>query len=241
MDSFLDEAVQKYMHNKEDNSFDVKIIKILSLIYNEIDIINPILLHDYKLLDANLMKYFKSLEELNKFKKAFSNYMIFKDINSFLTLYKLIIDMIALKYKDKYITEEEVRQFETYFFEGKSVKALKEYWDSTLYRINHKIRLEEVRDNVYNPYIYYLQGKSLADLRELSNDELVSLNEQILKKYNLSLNDRKLKQKIDTIVYRALNPLEFSTGNGFVDILMILSFTATVFLVGMIIAIVFII
>lgn len=230
-------GINKYIHNKEDNSFDVKIIKILAIIYNEIDLVNPILLNDYKLLDKNLLKYLKNENELTKFKTSFNNYMINNDINAFLTLYKIIIDMIAMKYKDSFITEDEVKMYESYFFEGKSVSSLKEYWDKTLYRINHKITLEKINENIYNPYIYYLQGKNLADLKELSNDELVSLNEEILKKYNLNLDDKNLKEKIDKIVYKALHPMEFSTGNGFVDIIMIISFVSTVVMAGMVIAI----
>ncbi len=230
-------AINKYMANKQDPSFEVKIVTILTHIYNEIDLINPILLNDYKLLNQNLMKYLKNSEELVKFNDCLDNYVKTKDFNSFLTIYKIIIDMIEKKYKDKFITEEEVKDYEKFFFEGRSVQHLKEYWDKALYRINNKITFEKVNENVFNPYIYYLQGKNMADIKELSNEELIKLNEEILKKYHLSLDDNNLKGKINKIVYKALNPPTLSSGNGFVDALMIVSFVATEILVGAVIAI----
>ena len=75
MQSSLVYAINKYIHNKDDSSFDIKIIKILSLIYDEIELINPILLNDYKLLNNNLLKYFKTPEDLEKFKHCFDIYM----------------------------------------------------------------------------------------------------------------------------------------------------------------------
>ena len=84
-------AINKYMANKQDPSFEVKIVTILTHIYNEIDLINPILLNDYKLLNQNLMKYLKNAEELVKFNDCLDNYVKTKDFNSFLTIFKIII------------------------------------------------------------------------------------------------------------------------------------------------------
>ena len=184
------------------------------------------------------MRYGLKYEEILRFHECLNSYANTKDMNSFLTIYKIIMDMIEKKYKEDFISKEEVERFEKIFFAGKSVQSLKEYWDKTLYKINNKITFSKVNDTIFNPYIYYMQGKTMDDLKSMSDKEIVKLNEKILKKYNLKISDNNLTDKINKIVYRALNPIgPLTSGNGFVDILMILSFIATEILVGLVIAI----
>lgn len=228
----LVKAIEKYVANKNDSSFAVKIIKILALIYNEIDLVNPFLLKKYELIDQNLKRYGLSNESLVKFKNSFAKYLKDKDMDSFLTLYKIIIDMIVKKYQNSFISAEEVAMYEKYFFEGKSLKALNEYWDKALYKINNKIIFTEVNENIFNPYAYYLQGKTLADIKDMSEDKLYLLNKKILREYNIKMDDENMISKLNKALYKELYTPKFSTGNGFVDALMIVSFVATEIMVA---------
>ncbi len=238
VDDALLNAIAKYIDNKEAISFDTNIVRILIHIYNEIDFINPFLLKDYSLIDKNLLRYGLPEEELVKFKNSFNRYMVNQSEDDFLTIYKIIMDMIAYKYKDDFITKEEVVEYENIFFKGKSVNALNKYWDSTLYKINNKIKFTEARENVFNPYAYYLQGKTMADIKEMSNEKLYHLNRKILREYNIKVDDKNMINKLNIAISKAMMPRgQLSTGNGFVDILMFLSFVATEIMVGAIIAV----
>ncbi len=231
-------AIAKYLNNKDDVSFETNIVRILIHIYNEIDFINPYLLHEYSLIDENILRYGLPKEELIKFKQVFTNYMQTHDTDAFLTVYKIIMDMILYKYKNSFITKEEVAEYEKIFFQGKSVNVLNKYWDKTLYKINNKLSFKEVKENVFNPYAYYLQGKTMADIQEMSNESLYHLNLKILRDYNIKVDDSNLVNKLNKAIDKAMMPKgQLSTGNGFVDILMFLSFVATEIMMGAIIAV----
>ena len=239
-DDALLKAISKYLANRNYESFDTNIIRLLNLIYNEIDLINPYLLQNYELINNNLARYGLSKTEVLKFRNSFNLYMQTKDQNAFFTIYKIIMDMIACKYRNSFIKDEEVKQYEAIFFKGISSNPLKEYWDKTLYKINNKIILNKINDNVFNPYAYYLHGKTMADIKEMSNEEIKHLNYKILKEYNLKMSDHNLTKKLNKALDKVLNPIPLTSGNGFVDIITYISFIATEILVGAIIAISFI-
>ena len=160
-DDALLKAISKYLANRNYESFDTNIIRLLILIYNENDVVNPYLLLNYELINNNLSRYGLATDEVLKFRSSFNLYMHTKDQNAFFTIYKLIMDMIACKYHDSFITEAEVKKYEQIFFKGISSNPLKEYWDKTLYKINNKVILYNTNNNAYNPYNYYLQGKTM--------------------------------------------------------------------------------
>ena len=235
-------AIYKYTLNKNDQSFDVKIIRILIHIYNEIDIINPFLVENYDLIFNNIKKYGLSDEELQKFKDSLKLYMQYNEMDAMLTLYKILIDMIVKKHKDTFISKEEVAEYEKFFFQGKCINSLNKYWDKALYKINNKIIFKENNNNIFNPYAYYLQGKTLADIKEMSDEKLYYLNRKILKDYNIKIDDKNVVNKLNKAINKIVFPkqVELTTGNGFVDILTFISFVATEIMVGIVIAVQFI-
>ena len=76
----------------------------------------------------------------------------------------------------------------------------------------------------------YLQKKSINDLKTLKHYKLVREKEEEISKYNQKLETGRIKAKIVKISNTPITPI--SSGNGFVDIIMILSFVATEVLVG---------
>ncbi len=230
-------AISKYINNKEDISFETNIVRILIHIYNEVDFLKPYLLHDYNLIDSNLLQYGLSKEELNKFKEKFNEYMLNHNNDAFLTIYKIIMDMIFYKYKNKFITDDEVKEYEKIFFQGRSVEALNKYWDKTLYKINNKLSFTRTADKAFNPYGHYLQGKNMHDIKEMSDEKLYYLNCQKVRDYNANIDDTNIFNKLNQVIKKEMLPKKLSSGNGFVDILMILSFIATEVMVGAIMAV----
>lgn len=230
-------AISKYTNNKEDISFETNIVRILIHIYNEVDFLKPFLLHDYNLIDSNLLKYGLPKEELSKFKEKFNEYMLNHNSDAFLTIYKIIMDMIFYKYKNKFITDDEVKEYEKIFFQGRSVETLNKYWDQTLYKINNKLSFTKPSDKAFNPYGYYLQGKNMHDIKEMPDKKLYYLNRRKVRDYNANIANANLFKKFNKVIHKEMLPKNLSSGNGFVDILMILSFIATEVMVGAIIAV----
>ena len=79
---FVNEAftngLNDYLNNKNNpesvkfNSFLVVVIRLLTIIYDELDILNPFYLNNERSLDTNMTKYGYSLENVNEFLKSSS-------------------------------------------------------------------------------------------------------------------------------------------------------------------------
>ena len=215
-------AIKNYIEGKKEDQFSYNIIKLLSYIYSEADIINPYKLGDFRLLDTNLKKYGLTDLELEKFDTAFNKYVIYHNNDGFYTLYKIMMDMIALKHQKVPLSKEDIKRYEDIFFAGRTVKVLEDYWNNTLYKINNKSDKMVAK--------IYLQKKSINDLKTLKHYKLVREKEEEISKYNQKLETGRIKAKIVKISNTPITPI--SSGNGFVDIIMILSFVATEVLVG---------
>lgn len=215
-------AIKNYIEGKREDQFSYNIIKLLSYIYSEADIINPYKLGDFRLLDTNLKKYGLTDLELEKFDTAFNKYVIYHNNDGFYTLYKIMMDMIALKHQKVPLSKEDIKRYEDIFFAGRTVKVLEDYWNNTLYKINNKSDKMVAK--------IYLQKKSINDLKTLKHYKLVREKEEEISKYNQKLETGRIKAKIVKISNTPITPI--SSGNGFVDIIMILSFVATEVLVG---------
>ena len=215
-------AIKNYIEGKKEDQFSYNIFKLLSYIYSEADIINPYKLGDFRLLDTNLKKYGLTDLELEKFDTAFNKYVIYHNNDGFYTLYKIMMDMIALKHQKVPLSKEDIKRYEDIFFAGRTVKVLEDYWNNTLYKINNKSDKMVAK--------IYLQKKSINDLKTLKHYKLVREKEEEISKYNQKLEMGRIKAKIVKISNTPITPI--SSGNGFVDIIMILSFVATEVLVG---------
>ena len=154
--------------------------------------------------------------ELDKFYKYLDNYNKQNEVNDYLSVYKIIIDMIRLKYSDKYISNKEVKEYEKIFFEGKNINSLNDYWNKTLYEINYKFIDQNIKD-IYNPYSIYTKGKSIKDLKK--NSKIFEKNENKLNEYLDKINKNDDKTTL-------------SSGNKYVDMLLILAVVSTQIMLG---------
>ena len=74
------EAINDYLSSKNKpegvkyNSFAVVVIRLLMIIYDELDILNPYYLNNEQSLNDNLEKYGYSYTKICEFKKAFQRY-----------------------------------------------------------------------------------------------------------------------------------------------------------------------
>lgn len=211
-------AIYKYTLNKKNQDFDVKVIGLLVRIYGELQIVKPYLEKNYEQMISNLKLYGFPQKELDKLNNSLKKYQNDNDMNAFLTVYKIVIDMIVYKYKQEPISPEEVKYFESIFFEGLHINALNKYWDKALYKMNKNLALEEKNNNTYS-----LKGKSLEDLKNI-DENLYNRKKREVDDYNAQIEEKQ----------------SLTSGNGFVDLLLYFSFVATEIMSGALIAINFI-
>ena len=111
----FDASIKQYLNFKnkpespEFNSFFVIVIRLLCVIYDELDIINPYLMHDEKAFDMNLCKYGFELDKVLDFKVQFDQAYLLElkhEANSyFINIQKVLIDMFMYR-KEKIDLDE---------------------------------------------------------------------------------------------------------------------------------------
>lgn len=98
------EILINLFNNNSNNHLNNNVIRLLKIIYNNLDTT------DKNKLNDNLKIYGMKQSELDKFYKYLDNYNKQNEVNDYLSVYKIIIDMIRLKYSDKYISNKEVKE-----------------------------------------------------------------------------------------------------------------------------------
>ena len=103
------------------NSFLVVVIRLLIIMYSELDIVNPMVINDEDLLKNNLAKYGYSKNNLDIF---FSDLQVYYELEKdnenktikvknpyFITVQKELIDMLIAKKLNFHLKEKEVQDF----------------------------------------------------------------------------------------------------------------------------------
>ena len=120
-------AINDYLSSVENpkgvvyNSFLVIVIRLLIVLYSELDIVNPMVINDEELLKNNLAKYGYSKNDLEMFlsdlqvyydiEKENENKMIKIQNPYFITIQKELIDMLIAKKLNFHLKEKEVQDF----------------------------------------------------------------------------------------------------------------------------------
>lgn len=257
----FDKAVNDYMISKDKpegvlyNSFLVVIIRMLINIYGELDIINPFLIKDVSAFDTNLSKYGASNELILKLKSTLSQYLLIetknmhqvtKENNSyFIEVQKCIIDLYNIKRTTYGVTESESREFFDLLYTPGTSNALRLSYNylnaENIYEIAeyYKTSIEQQVEEEETPKkdllgfdVYKLFNISIADLSKMDNTEVESLNKQIYKSLDISENAINKEYLLDEKIRQLTNQQNpITTGNGYVDILLIMSVIITTLMV----------
>lgn len=257
----FDKAVNDYMISKDKpegvlyNSFLVVIIRMLINIYGELDIINPFLIKDVSAFDTNLSKYGASNELILKLKSTLSQYLLIetknmhqltKENNSyFIEVQKCIIDLYNIKRTTYGVTENESREFFDLLYTPGTSNALRLSYNylnaENIYEIAeyYKTSMEQQVEEEETPKkdllgfdVYKLFNISIADLSKMDNTEVDSLNKQIYKSLDISENAINKEYLLDEKIRQLTNQQNpITTGNGYVDILLIMSVIITTLMV----------
>lgn len=239
------------------NSFLVVVIRLLVTIYGELDIVNPFYIKNEDSFDINLMKYGAKREKIVKLKMLLEFFYEFDNNNLqaqkreynpyFIEVQKSIIDLFYIKKTNFGLRENESKEFFELLYTPGTSNALRlsynflnaedAYEVAKYYKMVMEENKEDNSDNTEKKNllgfdIYKMFNVSIADLSKMNKNEIDNLNSEIYKSFDISektINkDYLLEEKIREI---KMQNSPITTGNGYVDILLIMSVIITVLMV----------
>lgn len=252
----IDCGIENYLLKKNNEKYDkshifeVLVIEMLVHIYGEINIINPYKLKDSKSFTKNLQLYGLSSKSVYQFINLMDEYYRWlsstnkKNDNVIERIKFILLQMVLNKVSEKNLSSIEVTYY-VRFFENKIIglsetcqlmgddnvnfyrmwKLKKGFIDSESINFTYDLLLPDFFDEKK----YKEFGISLNDMSKLSNETVEKINNKIV------VEDADTERKKNRFVIPLR--LAISSGNGFVDTLVLLSVMATEIMIGIIIAV----
>lgn len=229
--------------------FEVHVIDMLSHIYSEINVINPYKLQSEKSFINNLRIFGLSQKKVMALFKSMQDYYYWltsknkNSCNSVGQIKIILLEMVLLKAGDKGLSEQEIKYYKKFFsnelFGMQEVEMLTKndsvsfdrVWDlKKIYIVGHdKLTFERIAPMLLTEDKYKEFGIELNDVTKLSNQAIERINEKI------ATEDKLISKK--KIGFNIPLKLAISSGNGFVDTLVLLSVIATEIMIGLLIAV----
>ncbi len=254
-------AINDYLKSVEQpkgvvyNSFLVIVIRMLIILYSELDIVNPLVINDEELLKSNLTKYGFSSEKINIFfselqlyydiEKEQTNKMIKKSNLYFISVQKLLIDMLIAKKLNFQLREKEVKDFYNLLYTPYSPNPLQVSYNFLMaedvleidkyfkQQMKENVKQVKTREKHYlNVKAYELLNYSMNDLYQMDANEVDKINHQVYDYFKIrenAINKEYLLDKAIEAIERENNKV--TSGNGYVDILLVLSVICTIIMV----------
>lgn len=239
------------------NSFLVVVIRLLINIYGELDIINPFHINNESALDENLMKYGMSKENVDEFKRLIDGFYriekknmssVKKETNIyFIEVQKKLIDMFNIKRLNFGLIESDRKDFfdllytpgtsnalrlSYNFLNADDIYEISEYFKNSMEKVIDVPKEKEKEKNLLSFETYKFFGIGITDLSKMNEFDINNLNKQIYKSLDINENainkDYLLEEKIK--MFKMQNE-KVTTGNGYVDILLIMSVIVTTIMV----------
>lgn len=249
INAFIDNGIKNYLLLRDDkvyakeHMFEMYVIRALTKIYGEINIINPYKIHSENSFKCNLLMYGLSEKEMQVLFKYFDEYNMWLNsdnvVKTDLTtkIEKILIDMLVIKNRKHNITQEEMNFFDKFFDPVENTLAkihslitydndvVPNYWKRKKMNFNNKVSLIDIRSDLLAKDDYATYGINIKDVEIMSHEQVIKLNEKIQEKEKKS---RRVRFKPKRIL--------ISSGSGFVDTLMLLSIMATEVMIGLVLA-----
>ncbi len=253
----IDKAINDYLSSKDKkegvlyNSFLVVIIRMLTNIYGELDVINPFQIKNEDAFLNNLTKYGASRDNISELENLILEHFLNEKNNekekcrkSFVLIQKKIIDLFNLKRFNFGTTESDIKEFFDLLYTPGTSNALRlsynYLWADNVYEVaeyykskmdNKPIKESEEKD-LLGFDVYKLFDVSIADISKMNGEEVSSLNQEIYK--SLDINDNAINK--DFLLDQKVKEFNIQnkpamTGNGYVDILLVMSIIVTVVMV----------
>lgn len=260
-------AIKKYIDFKnspdseEFNSFLVVIVRILTLIYGELDITNPYRTNNVVGLsgfDANLKKYGLSDNLLNEFKNQMLTYYqnennieILKEY--FIKIQRMLVDMFILKRSHVLVDVPEINELRDLLYlnddKNNIKKALydklspesdeiKNYLSSRLFEQEHNFIFTEYKDIALSQEAYKLAGFNIVEVMNMSDQEIENINNKVYHFFRIKDTDLNKRKRLETAIdYYKKYGNAITSGNGYVDMLLLSGIVATGLMVVVLVAI----
>ena len=265
MQVFINEAFTKaindYLKSVEQpksvvyNSFLVVVIRLLIIMYSELDIVNPMVINDEDLLKNNLAKYGYSKNNLDIF---FSDLQVYYELAKdnenktikvknpyFITVQKELIDMLIAKKLNFHLKEKEVQDFYSLLYTPYSKNPLQVSYNFLMAddvleidnyfkkQMKENVKVVVPREKHYlNVKAYELLNYSMDQINNMDANEIDRVNHQVYDYFKIrenAINKEYLLDKAIEAIEREKNKV--TSGNGYVDILLIMSIICTVIMV----------
>lgn len=263
----FDKAIKLYLANKENqesviyNSFLVVVIRVLALIYKELDIINPYYLSNEVVFLNNLSKYGVSKTDIALFKEDFLNYYNFELENNnqklktknpyFKIILKYLVKLFVAKRKSISVSFQEEEEFldliytthtknpyrlsYNYLMEGDSL-YIEDYYYNALNEMDMTKDLGKPIDIDINLDALEQIGVNLTNLTNMSNKEVNEAKNKAYQYFEIDATSPSKNQELEySLDYFKTYGKKVTSGNGYVDILLLMSVIATSFSIILII------
>ena len=257
----FEKAINDYLQSSDKvqgviyNSFLVVVIRLLKNLYGELDLINPYKMNDEELLKENLSKYGYSKFKVELF---LSNLQLFYDIEKenqnkqiktknhyFITVQKDIIDMLICKKLNFDLKQSDVTDFYSLlytpysnnplqvsynFLNAEDVFEIDRYFKK---QMKENIKIVKVKEKpLLNVKAYELLKYSIEDINNMDINEIEKVNHQVYDYFKIrenAINKEYLLEKALEAIERENNKV--TSGNGYVDILLIMGIICTIIMV----------
>jgi len=256
----VDTAIKDYLDSKSNkdsvtyNSFLVVVIRMLTFIYNESDIINPYYLDNSVAFINNLGKYGKSkmditsfLEELlafYEFEVKIANSKIKLKNPSFVKIQKYLTEMFILKKQNANVSFEDEEEFLDLIYTSHTKNPYRmsyaylkcddpnfiEKYYYTLLNNQEVTRVDldkTINANLNLEALNYL-GIGLSNIKDMSNKEIMDAKDYAYRYFEVDAEsptrDEDLKKAVD---FYKMHGQKLTSGNGYVDILLLMSVIVT--------------
>lgn len=241
----FEKAINDYLNSKNSkssvsyNSFMVTVIRALVFIYGELDIITPFNNKDVITLHDNLLKFNLSKFQLNQF---FNEVRVFEKIDvrdSIINIEKALIEMFICKKMYYEVTELEIEEFKKYIVSSDNDNMILLSY-AYLYNLNNvilkyyiernesseKISVDETK-KLLSPEAYKIVNQNYTDVCLLSAQEVEQINNLVYKSLNVNKNAVNFDYLYDLALFNYYNKNHSISGNGYVDILLLMGFIST--------------
>lgn len=262
----IGQSIQNYLTyksnpNKEEfNTFLVMVIRTLTLIYGELDIVNPYRTNSERGFDENLKKFGYPEEQLVEFKQEMLSFYqnkendeVCKDL--FVSLQEKLIDMFALRKSHVLVSDEEIEQFKSLLYTKNDLNPSKfalfnkytpnsdtilHYLSSKLFEIFHDFQLTEYKEITLGADAYQLAGFNAVEVMNMKEEDILNINNKVYHFFRIKDTDTNKRSRLeDAIAYYKKYGSTMTTGNGYVDLLLLLSIITTGLMVVVLIGIQF--
>ena len=237
------------------NTFPVVVIRLLALIYGKLDIVNPYYLKNSVAFMNNLGKYGVSNSRIALFKDEFQKFYEFEQANDkrkikqknpyFINIQKYLVDMFVAKKKteDVSLTEEEsfldligsthtknYYRLSYLYLMSDDLNFIEKYYYSRLNEmdVTKELVLDKTITGNLNLEALDLLGVSLSNLKNMSNEEINKAQNKAYEYFEVdALSPTREKDLNKAIDYYKLYGKKITSGNGYVDILLLMSVIVT--------------